>query len=152
MHELSVSRQVAAPRDRVWSVLTDIDRAPQVMEAIQSVERLDGDRFGVGTRWRETRKVFGREATEVMEVTAVDPPVGYTVHADGPGTRYVSRFTLTEEGDGTRMTMTFGAQPTGLVGRVMNATVGRLAAGATRRAVAADLEDLARACEADGGA
>ncbi len=150
MNEMSVSRHVAAPRERVWQVITDIDGAPEVVEAIQSVERVEGEGFAVGTRWRETRRVFGRAATEEMVVTALDPGTGYTTEADGPGTHYVSRFALAEEGEGTRLTMAFGSEPVGLVGRLVGATVGRLAAGASRRAVAADLDDIARACESGG--
>ncbi len=43
-----------------------------------AVERLDsGTDFGVGTTWRETRVMFGREATEVMEIVAVDEGRSY---------------------------------------------------------------------------
>ena len=148
MTSMTVTRTVDAPRKVVWDVITDLDHAPQVMEAISRVERVRGDGFDVGTRWRETRTMFGREATEEMEVTAIDPPRGYVVEADGQGAHYRTEFTLDDEGDGTRVTMTFGADPKGVTGRLMAATVGRLFAGATRKAVAADLADVARASEA----
>lgn len=149
---MTVSRHVDAPRQRVWDVVTDLDRSPEVISAIQKIERVQGDGFGLGTRWRETRTMFGREATEVMEVTEVDPPRGYVVETEGAGTHYRSEFSLTDEGDGTRLTMTFGAEPRGVVGRVMAATVGRLFSGATRSAVTADLDDIARTCETDAAA
>lgn len=151
MPVVTVTRHVDAPRTVVWDVLTDLDHAPQVMEAIARVERVDGEGFGLGTRWRETRTMFGRDATEEMEVTAIDPPRGYVVEADGQGAHYRTEFTLDEDADGTQVTMTFGAEPRGVTGRLMAATVGRLFAGATRRAVAADLADVARASEARAG-
>ena len=148
MNEMRVQRRIAATAETVWDVLTDLERSPEVIGAIQSVERLDdGDDFAVGTRWRETRTMFGREATEEMEVTALDPGNGYVVEADGAGAHYRTEFTLEPDGGGTEVTMTFAAEPTGMAGRVMAATVGRLFAGATRKAVAADLDDIAHAAE-----
>lgn len=150
MAELSVSRRIAAPRERVWEVVTDLDRSPEVIEAIQSIERVRGDGFDVGTRWTETRTMFGREATETMEVTSIAPGRSYVVEADGRGARYRSEFRLEPAGDdATELTMSFGAEATGLVGKVMSATIGRLFAGATRKAIQSDLDDIARAAEAD---
>lgn len=148
MPATTVTRHVDAPCEVVWGVLTDLDHAPEVMEAISRVERVHGDGFDVGTRWRETRTMFGRDATEEMEVTSIDPPRGYVVEADGQDAHYRTEFTLDEEAGGTRVTMVFGAEPRGVTGRLMAATVGRLFAAATRRAVAADLADVARASEA----
>lgn len=149
MNAITVSRQVAAPRQQVWDVITDLDRAPQVMPAIQKVERLEGDGFDVGTRWRETRRMFGRDATETMQVTAVDAPNSYVVEADGRDAHYRTEFYLVDDAGGTRVTMTFAAEPHGVASRVMAATVGRVFSGATRRALAADLDDIVRTCEAE---
>lgn len=151
MTSMTVDRHVNAPRQVVWDVITDLDHSAEVMDAITRVERVRGDGFDVGTRWRETRTMFGREATEEMEVTAIDPPNGYVVEADGQGAHYRTDFTLVDEADGTRVTMTFGAEPRGVTGKLMAATVGRLFAGATKKAVAADLGDIARAAEARAG-
>ena len=44
---------------------TDAGDVEAAVEAIEAVERLDsGDAFGPGTSWRETRTMFGRQATE----------------------------------------------------------------------------------------
>lgn len=79
---IEVSQAVAAPAPVVWSLITDIEHSPEVISGIRSVERLDdGDGFGVGTRWRETRVMFGRSASEEMTITAVDPGWSYTAEA-----------------------------------------------------------------------
>lgn len=66
-----------------------------VRSAVDSVERLDdGDGFNVGTRWRETRTMFGRQAAEEMEVTAVDVSRSYRVVAAGASTTYGSTLTV----------------------------------------------------------
>jgi hypothetical protein len=64
----------------------------------------------------------------------------------GP-THYRSELRITPAGDGTALTMTFGGQPSGLGGRVAAATLGRLFARPTRKALAADLDDIAQTSE-----
>lgn len=147
MHEETLERRVAAAPERVWAVLTDLDRAPEVLTAVESVEVHTEPPFGLGTRWTETRTAFGRQATETMEVVEVEPGRRYVVEAVGTGSRYRSEFRVEPDGDGTRLVMTFGAEPLGMVARAMAATIGRLFEGATRKALAADLDDIARASE-----
>jgi carbon monoxide dehydrogenase subunit G len=147
--EIRLRKDVDAGADRVWDVMTDMDRWPEVVSGIERVERLDdGDGFGVGTRWRETRIMFRKEATEEMEVTAVDPGRSYVAEAASRGTRY--RSTLTVEpvtGRSSRLTMTFDAQPRSTVSKMLGATLGKLFEGATRKALEKDLDDVAAAAE-----
>lgn len=147
MTALTVRRHVAAPPERVWEVVTDLEHSPEVIRAIDSVEVHTGGDFGVGTRWTETRTMMGRTASETMEITAVDPGRSYVAEADSGNVHYRSEFHVIAEGAGTALTMTFDGQPSTLGGKVVAATLGRLSAGATRKALAADLDDIAAACE-----
>jgi carbon monoxide dehydrogenase subunit G len=147
---LTVGRDVAAPREAVWSVMTDLERWPAVLSGVARVERLDGgDRFDVGTRWAETRTMLGRESTQQMEVTAVEDGTAYTVTSTSGATTYTSVLHVETLGDArSRLTMTFGARTSGVVATVLGATLGRLFLGATRRMLEADLMDVAAAAEA----
>ncbi|HBX76386.1 MAG TPA: carbon monoxide dehydrogenase, partial [Acidimicrobiaceae bacterium] len=59
----SVSRDIRASSETVWNLLVDMDSWVEVIQAIEVVERLDAvPGFGVGTRWRETRTMFGKKA------------------------------------------------------------------------------------------
>lgn len=143
--DIEVSRVVAAAAQEVWGVVTDLEGSPAVLTAVERVERLD-DRpgFGVGTRWRETRTMLGRQATEEMEVTAVDAPSTYTVVAVNGATTYTSTIAVRSLAtDRCELRMTFSGHSTGLVSRLLAATLGRLFAGATRRSLQRDLEDIA---------
>ena len=149
MPDVKLDRAIAAPPERVWAVITDLGGAADVMSGIDSVERLDDAAgFGVGTRWRETRTLFGRQATEILEVTAVDAGRSYTVEADGRGAHYRSKLSVRPHGEGSRLSMTFGATPRGFFSRLMAATIGRLFSRATRKAMQQDLDDIAAAAEA----
>ncbi len=149
MTEMAVSHESSASADRVWSVLTDIGNSPGTISAIKRIERLD-DRgeFGVGTKWRETREMFGREATEVLEVTAIENGHSYTVEADSRGARYTSIMSVEPAESGSMIRMTFAAEPSGLLSKLMAGTIGKLFEGGTRKALQQDLADIAATAEA----
>lgn len=146
---VTVTRTIDAPLETVWNVATDLATMPETMSAITDVEVLEGgDAFGVGTRWRETRTMMRREATEEMEVTRLDPHRSYTVEADNQGVHYISTFTFTPLGaDRTEVAMTFTGEattPQNVIVRLM----GRLGLRIVRKSLAKDLDDLATAAEA----
>ena len=115
-------------------MLTDLDNATANVSAIQKVERLDDSGgFKVGTSWRETRKIFGKTATEDMTVTEIDPGRSYTTAAESHGAKYRSTHRVEPIEGGSRITMVFGAEPTGLLAKTFAVTVGRLFDNATRR-------------------
>jgi len=147
---LHASRVVAAPPGVVWEIMTDLEASKETITAIQSIEVLsDRKEFGVGTKWRETRTMFGKQATEVMWVTHVDPGTSYTVRAESHGAIYTTVMAVVATGDdSSEISMDFGAESTGTMARIASATMGRLFANATKKAVARDLDDIADAAEA----
>ncbi|MFJ3923139.1 SRPBCC family protein [Streptomyces sp. NPDC090022] len=151
--EVVVEREIAAPAERVWRAITDLEGMPGVLSGVDAVEVLTPGPFGVGTRWRETRRMFGKQATEEMYVTACDDRVRYVAEADNSGMHYVSEFRLTESTPGrTTVRMTFSARPAttgrrpGLFMRLLN----RLGTKAVAKAIAKDLADVATAVERGG--
>lgn len=149
MRELVATHDSAATPENVWNVLTDLDNAAVNISAIRKVERLDdSDGFQIGTSWRETRTMFGKTATEDMTVTAIDPGRSYTTKAESHGAKYTSTHSVEPVEGGSRITMAFGAEPTGLIARLFAATIGRLFDNATRKAIVKDLEDIASVAEA----
>jgi carbon monoxide dehydrogenase subunit G len=148
MSGITVSRDVAAPVDAVWAVITDLEASAARISAIDKVEVLTDGPFAVGTRWRETRTMFGKQATEEMSVSAIDPGRSYTVVADSHGAHYESAFIVEPTDAGSRLTMTFDGQATSAVGKVMSALTGWIFKGATTKALAKDLDEIAAAAEA----
>jgi hypothetical protein len=148
MSGIAVSRDVAAAPEAVWSVITDLEGSAQRITAIDGIEILTDGPFAVGTTWRETRTMFGRRATEEMSVSAIEPGRGYTVVANSHGTHYESSFVISPTITGCRLTMTFDGRPTSVFGKVMGALTGWLVKGATTKALAMDLDEIASAAEA----
>jgi carbon monoxide dehydrogenase subunit G len=150
MPNMDVSREVSASADVVWTIMTDLENAADTISAIQSVVILSEPQgFNVGTTWRETRTMFGKQATEEMSVTQVDPGISYVVEAENHGARYTTIMKVVATGEGSsKISMSFDAEPTGTMAKVMGATVGKLFENATEKALAQDLDDIAAAAEA----
>ena len=149
MKAIAVSRDIAAPPDVVWAICTEMDGWVDTIEGIDAVERLDdGQGFGVGTRWRETRKMFGKSATEDMEIIEVDEGTSYHTLAESHGARYQTDVSLEPVGGGsTRLTMTFAGEPLTTAAKIMSTLLGWMGARATRKMVEADLDDIASVAE-----
>lgn len=143
-----VERRIAASPGRVWESITDLRDMPRVLSGVQKVEVLTEGGFGVGTRWRETRKMLGKEATEEMTVTECVPPDRYVTVAESHGMHYVSELTLKADGGATTLRMAFSARPAagrtpGFVARLL----ARFGAKAVAKALAKDLSEIANAVE-----
>src|SRR5262245_3572719 len=119
MTTCSCTRHVNAPPDRVFAVAADLRRTSAVISGIKRLEVLGDGPIGRGTRFRETRLMFGREATEEMEIVEFDPPRGYAIGCESCGCRYRSEFRFRPADGGTDMEMTFNAVPLTFAARVM---------------------------------
>lgn len=95
--------------------------------------------------------MFGKQATEVMWVTEIDPGRSYVVNAESHGSKYTTKMSLTPQENGSCLaTMDFGAEAVGTMAKLMTATVGRFFENATKKAFAQDLDDIAAAAETVG--
>ena len=146
--EFKLNRHINAPIDVVFAKATDLRKADQVISAITKLEVLTDGPIRVGTRFRETRVMFKREATEEMEVTRLDAPHGYSLGCENHGCRYNTEFNLTEKDGGTELEMIFQAEPLTLTAKVM----GFLMRPMLKRCLietGRDLDDLKQAVEAE---
>lgn len=148
-HHLELVQHISAPVEAVWRVLTDIPGSARTLSSITRVEIMTPGDYAEGYRWRETRKMMGKEATEEMWVADVDAPTSTTVKAHSGGADYTTRFTLAPADGGTRLTMFFGAEMDnpGIVAKVMLALFGKLGLSITRKQMARDLAEIAAKAE-----
>lgn len=148
---LTLERSIDAPTDAVWRVLTDLEGTAAVLSGVTRVERLAGAGYSIGTRWRETRTMLGREATEEMEVVGIEPGRSTTIAAESHGMRYRTEFTLepTGGGAGTLLRMRFSGahESPSWIQRAAAKLTARLGMAATRKAMEQDLADIAAAAE-----
>ena len=147
MAAITIERTVAAPVEKVFALATDLMGAPGRLRRIISLEVLTPGPVGRGTRFRETRKVFNREATEEMEITEFDPPRGYVVGCESHGCRYRTEFSFIPNGEGTKLVMIFEATPISMMAKLMSPMM-KAMMGAVQKEVAEDLDDIKAAAEA----
>lgn len=145
---ISESIVVEAPRERAFAVYSDIASAPSRIPDIKKVEMLGDGPVGVGTKWRETRVMFGKEHTETLEITEFRAPEFYAVGAESCGMVYRTTFAFRDAGPGrTEVEMTFGGQARTMMAKVMGAVMAPMMKGMMRKCLMGDLAALKRACE-----
>ncbi|MDX2150415.1 MAG: SRPBCC family protein [Bryobacteraceae bacterium] len=119
MRHFSVELDVAAPRRRVWSVMTDFGGWPDWTPSVTGIEPLDAGPAGAGKRYRLRQPGF---PAAVWEITAYQPERGFEWVTRRPGTTVFARHRLEENGrGGTRVTLAveFTGPFGGMVGWLM---------------------------------
>jgi carbon monoxide dehydrogenase subunit G len=146
---LEVQKDIRASSATVWEMITDLSGSADVISGIESVEMLTEGPFAAGSKWRETRSMFGKRSTEEMEVTEINAGTSYVVEAEGHGARYRSVMSVIPLDDATcRLSMTFAAEPTSSTSRFFASTLGKMFEGGTKKALQQDLDDIAIAAQA----
>ena len=146
---LELDATIAAQPAIVWAEMTDIAGWSRWMPNLVRLDALDDAAFAIGKRFRETRKMFGRDATEVFEVVAAQPLQSFALHVDGrEGSsrrgNYHFSYRLEPVAVGTCLHLDARIEGMGWFFK----RVGRLFAGGFRRALAADLAAFKRHVEA----
>jgi len=100
--------EIAAPPERVYEAIRDQSTWHKWMKGLVRIEPLTDGPLGVGSKWREVRKMMGQEAAEVFEVKAADPGKSLALYVDGKqGTskkgEYHFLYTLVPTASGTRL-------------------------------------------------
>jgi carbon monoxide dehydrogenase subunit G len=151
MATIRVSKTIAAEPARVFAIAADLPGLPAVIPPIKRVELVTPGPVGKGTKFRETRIMFGREATETMEIVEFVQDRTMAMQAASCGAKYLSRFDFRPEGPGTVVEFTFEATPVSLLAKLMSPLMAWMRKTMVKL-VDTDLECLKRAAEGRAGA
>ena len=140
MTRTKISLTMEAAPEEVFSTVSDISNYTRAVPQLVRVEFLTEQKVGVGTRFRETRLMRGREATTELEVTEYVANERVRFVSDAGGTVWDTVFTVRPAGDGrgTRLDMVMDARPY----RIMSRLIVPLMKGVVARAVGADMDAL----------
>lgn len=147
MGRIAIDKTIAAPVEKVFDTIADVENFSQAVPDIVRVEFLSEAKAGVGTRFRETRRMRGKEATVELEVTEYEKNRRIRIVSDTHGTVWDSVFTVTDQGDATGLSLVMEATPHRLLPRLMNPLMG----GLMRKALDHDMEAVKAYCEGQNG-
>lgn len=142
MKDFSATVSIQAPPERVWRVMTDVERWPEWTPTVTTVRRTNSGPFRIGARARITQP---RLPAAEWTVTALDDTRGFEWVRRSPGLRITARHSVEPNDTGSRVTLT--VQFEGAFGGL----IGRLTGGWTRRYLALEADGLKRRSEANHG-
>ena len=147
--KFEVQTLVQAPKEDVWTVITDIENSTSTISAIESIEVLErGGSDLIGFRWRETRTMFGKQAEETMWITEAAENDFYQTRAESHGSVYISRLAVADDDGGCRLSMSFTGEARSVVAKIMGVLMMPFFKKATIKALEQDLQDIKNHVEA----
>lgn len=121
---LDLELAIHAPPEKVFEAITNLHAGGRWLPGCTKLEVMTSGPYEKGTRWRETRKLYGREATEEFEVKNVEAPRIIELHCDGRkgssgNVDYFFRYDLHPIGDTTHLKLQTRIEPAGWFGKIM---------------------------------
>ena len=133
MRHFSITVDIAAPADRVWAVMSDVERWHEWTPSITRVTLLRKGALAVGSRALVRQPKF---PPALWRVTELVPGRSFTWVSVAPGLRVIGRHAVELTVNGTRAVLTLELK--GMVGGLW----GRLTRGITERYIAFEAAGL----------
>mgnify|MGYP000327239930 CR=1 FL=1 len=147
--KISVDTEISSSKDKVWAAISNIENAPDMISGIIALEVLHKPDSGlVGLKWKETRKMFGKDAEETMWITDSKEGEYYATRAENHGAIYKSQLAVEAVGDKTKLTMTFEGDSESFLVKIMSVVMGFFMKKSMIKMLQADLADIKRFVEA----
>lgn len=139
MKDFSIAVQIAAPPERVWAVMSDIERWHEWTPSITSVRRTNAGPFRIGARARIHQPML---PPADWVVTSLDDGRSFEWESRAPAVRVVARHVIEPSAGGSRVTLAI--QYNGFIGNL----IGRATSSLNRRYLALEADGLKRRSEA----
>lgn len=138
MTTISITVNIHADPERVWAVLSNVERWHEWTASITSIERLDAGPLAVGSRARVRQP---RLPTATWQVTELNAGRSFTWVTRSPGMLITGRHTVEASSDGSCVTL--ATHFSGVLGPL----VARLTRDLNQRYVALEAQGLKARCE-----
>ncbi len=141
--QVSTEISINANKAAVWKAITDIENSARMISSINRVEVIDKPAATLaGLKWKETRTLFGKEATETMWVTELKEHEYYATRAENHGSVYITKRSLNESNNSTLLTTTFEGMPQTTTARLLSFLMSPLIKSSIRKTLAKDLQEI----------
>jgi uncharacterized protein YndB with AHSA1/START domain len=110
---IEFSTDIDRPLEEVFAWLTDPDRLPQWQSSAVEVRQQSDGPVGVGTRFKEVRRMLGRRLESEVEVTVYEQPRRFAVRSQSGPVPFEADQTLEPTEAGTRVHFRGKGEPGG---------------------------------------
>jgi hypothetical protein len=146
--KLEVNTEISQTKEIVWKAISDIKNCSNVISAIMNIEVLHLPTDGlIGLKWKETREMFGKEAVETMWITEAVENEYYCTRAESHGSVYLTKLSLEQKENKTRLTMSFTAEAQNMMVKIISACMGAFIKKSMIKALDQDLADIKKYAE-----
>ena len=146
MGRIVLDVDIDASPERVWEIISDLEGAPERISGIDKIEITTEGPIGVGTEWRETRTMMGKEQTETMKIVAWEPGSHYTVYSYSCGSEFHWTMRVVPRRDGAKLETEMDYKAKTFLAKLMT-PLGWLMSGFMKKCVMQDLQDAKTAAE-----
>ncbi len=143
VYVVACTRKINAPIEKVFKTLATIDQFCKAVPGIQNIEFLSDIKYGVGTRFRETRLMNGKEASTELEVTELVENERVRMVSDAGGTIWDTVFEVKQADGMVEMNMQMDAIPHRFPARIITPMI----IGMVGRFVEQDMDSVKEFCE-----
>lgn len=143
MKPIVATRLIQAPLDQVFETISDVRNFRNAVAHIVRIEFLTEQQTGVGTRFRETRLMNGREASVEIEVTEFVTNEKVRMVSDAGGTVWDSVFSTGQVGDDVELQLQMNVEPYRLFAKIINPLI----RGMVVKGVESDMDAVKEYCE-----
>lgn len=143
MSHICVIRTINAPVGRVFDAIADVRLFSDALPHATGLDFLTEIQKGLGTRFRQTRVVDGRESVTELEVTEYEENDHVRMVADDHGTVWDTLFEVAPDGDGTLLTTTMEARAYKILPKLIFPFI----KGMVTRAIEKDMDLVKAYCE-----
>ena len=141
--ELSEFVEIEKPLEDVWKAIIDFKNCSNYIKSIVKLEIIDEPKDTlIGFKWKETRVMFGKEATETMWITDYVENEYYQTRAESHGSIYISRLSIKRVENKTKLTMSFSAEAQTFFVKIFSLCMGFVIKGSMKKALIKDLNDI----------
>ena len=146
--QLAVDIEILAPKAKVWAAITDIENCPDMISSIIDLDIINHPKDTiVGLKWKETRKMFGKEATETMWITDVVENEYYCTRAESHGSVYITKLSLKEVEGVTTLAMSFTAEAQSIFVKIVSVVMSLFIKSSMKMELLKDLTDIKKFVE-----
>jgi len=141
MKIFSTSIDIDAPPERVWAIMSDVERWHEWTASITSIQRADAGPLAVGSKATVRQPKL---PPAKWQVTELDPQTGFVWVSTGPGVHVTGRHIIERTSSGSRITL--AVEYRGALGAVLAWMTGSL----NDRYIAIEAAGLKRRSEDSG--